>query len=358
MDDCQCSLPVRPLLGDGQLWFPWKYRGGFTIKVTYVKDRIMNKIVLNAGTPSNPRELGVLQGSMSGQDLDTLISAAFCFELFPEMQTPVNTDINGYAVFYHEGRKTLVVPVGKRKLKNLSAARSPQNSCSKASWWPALPSLYDGCASRSTPSNRLPVLQAPLSTGKAPSRAQPCSCHAWDPRRGSTTFFALDASIFPWLPSGPGSAEAPRRGSVLGTTAFAAEGCSPRPLPSPVWAAASRCPHAEESSLLRNSCGNRTARLPSACWRQPRFPSLSGGPMGCAEPQHRLLPAGGPEPAISCPVPKVRVLFLFCFCKPVTAHTQSPQPVSLRGPVAIACAATAGRSPLSPLTQAFCPLML
>lgn len=34
-----------------------------------------------------------------------MISIAFCFELFPEMQTPVNTNMNGYAVFYHEGRK-------------------------------------------------------------------------------------------------------------------------------------------------------------------------------------------------------------------------------------------------------------
>lgn len=216
-----------------------------------------------------------------------------------------------------------------------------------------LPSLYDGCASRSTPSDKLPVLQAPLSTGKAPSRAQRCSCHAWDPRRGSTTLFTLDALTFPSFPSGPGSAESTPAWLCAGYSGLQQKAAPCGRCPDPSRRQLPTALTRRRALCLWTSCGNTTARLPSPCRREPRFPSLSGGPTGCAEPQHRLLPAGSPEPAISCSVPKCGVLFLFCFCKRVIARTQSPEPVSPRGPVVIACAEIAGRIPLSPIAQAF-----
>lgn len=55
----------------------------------------MNKIALNAGAPSNPRELGVLQGSVSGQDLGmhrSLPSHLLCPFSMPQIPQKVNPD--------------------------------------------------------------------------------------------------------------------------------------------------------------------------------------------------------------------------------------------------------------------------
>lgn len=136
---------------------------------------------------------------------------------------------------------------------------------------------------------------------------------------------------------------------MLPTAVFAAEGRSLRLLRSPAWAAVSRSPHTEERSLPVEQLRQPNRPAPLARWRQPRFPSLSGGPTGCAEPQHRLLPARSPEPAISCPV-HFNVLrriggknygFFVCFVfVDESSHTpKAPRPVSPREPVAIARAA-------------------
>lgn len=227
----------------------------------------------------------------------------------------------------------------QKETKKAFCSTEPSNSSSKALSWPTLPSLYDGCASRPDQPEVTPgaTVNPPAMPGTPGEEAQLFFFHSGCINSSFVAFWTRLCSKHP----GVALCCLQRCLQLKGAPC----GCSAVPLgrqfPAPLTRRRALC--------LWNSCGNRTARLSSPRWRQPRFPSLSGGPTGCAEPQHRLLPARSPEPAISCPV-HFNVLrriggknygFFVCFVfVDESSHTpKAPRPVSPREPVAIARAA-------------------
>lgn len=215
----------------------------------------------------------------------------------------------------------------QKETKKAFCSTEPSNSSSKALSWPTLPSLYDGCASRP---------DQPEVTPGATVNPQPCSCHARDPRRGSTTFFfTLDALTLPSLPSGPGSAASTPAWLCAGYSGV----CSWRALP-----AAAPQSRLGGSFPLPSHGGEVSACGTAAATEPPGSPRAAGGSRAsrrsravpraaqshstaCCPPAALSLPFRVPFTLMFCGGSAVRttVFCLFCFCRWVITHTQSPQ---------------------------------